>query len=74
MSEVFGVARGKVIDAKNGVALGQQAVGEVRSEKSGSAGNKCALRQIYAPGFSNRCRQWNCGLRPCSYYVIGRTQ
>ena len=45
MSEVFRVAGGEVIDADNGVALAQQAVGEVRTEKSGGAGDKYAHGQ-----------------------------
>ena len=46
MGEVFGVAGGEVIDAENGVAFAQQAVGEVGTKKSGGAGNKYTHGQI----------------------------
>jgi len=40
--KVFQVAGREVIDAHNGMALAQQAVGQVRTKKSGSAGDKYA--------------------------------
>jgi hypothetical protein len=45
VGEVLAVAGGEVIDADNGVALAQQAVGQVRTEKSGGAGDKYAHGQ-----------------------------
>ena len=40
MGDVFRIARRKIVDAKNGVALAQQAIGEVGTKKPGSAGDK----------------------------------
>ena len=45
MGKVFASAGGEVVDAEHGVALAQQAVGEVRAEKSGGAGHKYAHGQ-----------------------------
>ena len=47
MGEVFPVAGREVIDADNGVALAQQPVGEVRTKKSGGAGDKYAHGQVF---------------------------
>ncbi len=57
MSEVLRVARGEVVDAENRVALAEQAIGEVRTKKSGGAGDKYSLGQeIDAPEFSSWAR------------------
>ena len=45
MRQVRGVARAQVIDAYDGAALGQQSVSQMRTKKSGGAGDKYALRQ-----------------------------
>ncbi len=47
MSEVFQIAGREIIDADDGVALGQQAIGEVRAKKSGGAGDKHVLIQVF---------------------------
>jgi hypothetical protein len=44
----FPGAGGEIVDAENGVALAQQAVGEVRTKKSGGAGNKYAHGQKFS--------------------------
>jgi hypothetical protein len=47
MGQIFEVAGGEIVDAENGVALAQQAIGEVRAEKSGGAGNKYVHRWVH---------------------------
>ena len=43
MGKVLRVARGQVVDANDGVALAEQAIGKVRTKESGGAGDKCTL-------------------------------
>jgi hypothetical protein len=40
VGQVFSVAGREVVNAENGVSFGQESIGEVGAEKSGSAGNK----------------------------------
>jgi hypothetical protein len=40
MGEVIQIPRGQIVHAENPVAVAQQAVGKMRSEKPGCAGNK----------------------------------
>jgi hypothetical protein len=55
MGQVFLVACGEIIDAEDGMALGQQAVGEVGPEKAGGAGYEDAHGQNFkAPNLRNR--------------------
>jgi hypothetical protein len=50
VGQILPVAGREIIDAQDGVALGQQAIGQVRPEKSGGAGNKNAhIQNFKAP-------------------------
>jgi hypothetical protein len=43
--EVGGIARDEIVDADDPVALGQQAVGQVTSQKPGAAGDNCGFHE-----------------------------
>jgi len=42
VGQVFEVAGGEVVDAEDGVAVGEEAIDEVRAEEAGGAGNEDA--------------------------------
>jgi hypothetical protein len=59
MGEVCGVSGGEIVNADYGMAFAQQAVSQVRTEKSGGPGNKYAHGQDFMLRSSGRyAAQW----------------